>query len=159
MKTLVTSRVLATGLALTVAYFAATEFVPVPLIFDFLNGAFLGVAFLVAVVYSPTFWLAVRKVGDRASLLAIGVGLVWASYLGNRLLSAYYRGIEKSELLVNHRMAGLFVLMALIGGVLHVVAPGYPSDSLKEKFGGRYRWMIVASIVLGICGVFLFKVT
>jgi hypothetical protein len=157
MKSLVTSRAMAAGLALGAVYFTLAELAPMPVVFDILNGAFLGVAFLVAVVYSPTFWLSVRRVGDRASLLAIGVGLVWASYLGNRMLSAYYRGIDRLDLLTNHKMIGLFILMALIGGILHVVAPGYPAESLQEKFGGRYRWLIVASIALGILGVFWFK--
>lgn len=151
MRRLATSKVAAWFAGLTLAYVAASKIVAMPTLIDALNGAFLAIALLVTVIYAPLFWKSVRKPHlDRVALLAIGIGGFWASYIGARFLSTYYRNFSDIRLNVDDPWFGYFVLIALASGVLHVVAPGYPKMGIKAKFGGRYRWYIIAALFVGI---------
>jgi hypothetical protein len=152
MRRLATSKAVGWFAGLSIAYFLATLVVPLPKLINVLNGAFLGVGVLVTVIYAPLFWRSVRKSElDRVALLAIGIGSLWAAYVGSRAVSAYYRnfGGDVSKAF-NNPWVGYFILIALAAGVLHVIAPGYPADGVKGKFGGRYRWYVIAALAVGI---------
>lgn len=158
MKRLVTNRVLVIGAAVSLAYVVATQLFSMADIFDVLNGAFLGVAVLVTAVYAPAFWNSVLKIGDRAAILAIGVGLVWASYIGSRFISIIYRLMGRSDELINNEFVGFCVVMAVVGGILHVAAPGYPADANeKTRLGGSYRTYIILGVFLGVASIYIAK--
>lgn len=151
MRRLATSKVAAWFVGISATYVVAANTVPMPTLIDALNGAFLAVALLVTLIYAPLFWRSVRKSSiDRVALLAIGIGALWAAYVGARILSAYYRNFGNISNGVNDPWFGYFVLIALAAGVLHVVAPGYPAEGIKAKFGGRYRWYIIAALAVGV---------
>lgn len=151
MRQLATSKVAAWFLVISVAYLGTIQFIPMPTVIDALNGAFLAIALLVTVIYAPVFWQSVRKTHvDRVALLAIGIGAIWAAYVGARVLSAYYRNFGNISNGVNDPWFGYFILIALAAGVLHVIAPGYPPEGIKTVFGGRYRWYVLAALAVGI---------
>lgn len=151
MRRLASSKVAAWFAGISVAYVGAVNVFPMPTLMDALNGAFLAIALLVTVIYAPLFWRSVRKPTiDRVALLAVGIGGIWAAYVGARFLSAYYRTFGNIASGVNDPWFGYFVLIALAAGILHVVAPGYPEEGIKAKFGGRYRWYIIAALAVGI---------
>lgn len=151
MLRLATSKVAAWFVAISVAYVLATLAFPMSNIIDALNGAFLAVALLVTVIYAPLFWHSVKKPEvDRVGLLAIGIGGIWFAYIGARVLSAYHREFGDISKSFNDPWFGYFVTLALAAGVLHVIAPGYPPEGIKAKFGGRYRWYIIAALAVGL---------
>jgi len=146
MKRLLFGNVLVAAVLLTLAYFAVVNIVPPPVVITTLNGAAIGAAVLVSMIYAPLFWASTKKLESRVGILAIGMGCLFASFIGTRILSTVYRVIGRSDELVNHVLVGYLSLMGLVGIVLHVVAPGYPPTGFKEKFGGRYRWFIVLAL-------------
>lgn len=157
MKLFLRSRVVAIALLLTALYFAVTSWVSMAVLMVPLTGAALGGGLLVTVIYAPLFWQSTRRISSRVGLLALGMGLLWTSVNGRAILGAYYRAIGESEKLLNNQLVGFFVFMGLVGAILHVVAPGYPAEGFREKLGGRYRWLVLGSVIGG--GVIAYALT
>lgn len=143
------SKVVLIGVALTASYVLLSYLVPARLLMIPLTGAFIGASLLVMVIYAPLFWQAARRVGSRVGLLAIGMGLLWASLVGRSLVSAFYRVKGQETAMLDQPLTGFFVVMGVVGALLHVAAPGYPAEGFRTKFGGRYRWFIVGAVVAG----------
>lgn len=137
------------GLLIAGVYYFASAIFPMDKLMIPLTGAAVGSAVLVCIVYAPLFWQSTWRIESRVSVLAIGMGLLWGSFLGIRLTSVAYRAAGQADQLTNNRLIGFFVLMGLFAGIFHVVAPGYPAEGFREKFGGRYRWLILAFVIGG----------
>lgn len=149
MKRFLFGNFILAGLLLVIAYFAVASVVPMDLLMIPLTGASFGAALLVTLVYAPLFWQSTKKPDGRVAVLAVGIGLLWASFLGTRAISAFLRAIGRPDLLLNHPLIGFMVFLGLLAGVFHVAAPGYPPEGFREKLGGRYRWLIVGFVVGG----------
>lgn len=140
--------------ALAGLYFGAVAVLPLPLLFGALDGAFFGVAVAVTVIYAPVFWRAAVLPTDRAALLALGVGLSWAAFLATKLLATLYRINNETELTEANKVIGFFILLGVVGGALHIIAPGCEKGLTNAKFGGRYRaWVLFSSLVGASFGV------
>ena len=75
MKRVINGNFIAAGLLLIAAYFAAANFMPMPLLMVLLSGAAIGITALVIAVYAPLFWQSTRNMKNRVAVLAIGMGL------------------------------------------------------------------------------------
>lgn len=149
MKRLLFGKVVFVASLVTLAYFGLSWFMPTEILITAFNGATMGAAVLVAAIYAPLFWQSTWRLESRVGLLAIGMGCLFASLIGSKGLSAYYRAVGETDKLPDHVLVGFFTLVGVIGIVLQVVAPGYPPQGFREKFGGRYRWLISFAVVGG----------
>ena len=149
MKQVLKSNVIKYGFAVTLSYVALASFFPTRVMITAVNGASIGAAILVSIIYAPLFWSSVRKIENRVGFLAIGMGCLFVHFIATRLLSSYYRMIGREDLLTNHPLVGFLAVVGLVGIILHAVAPGYPPQGFRERFGGRYRLFIVAFLIVG----------
>lgn len=149
MKQVLESNVVLFAVTMTLLYLALASLFPPNVLITAINGASIGAAFLVSFIYARLFWSSVRRVESRVGFLAIGIGCLFVNFIGTRLLSGFYRAIGREDLLTNHPAVGFLAALGVVGIVLHAVAPGYPPQGFREKFGGRYRWFIVAFLVAG----------
>lgn len=149
MKQLFKSNVVKYGLVVSLSYVALSSFLSPRIMITAVNGASIGVAMLVSVIYAPLFWSSVRKIENRVGFLAIGMGCLFVHFIATRLLSSYYRMIGREDLLTNHPLVGFLAVVGAVGIILHAVAPGYPPQGFRERFGGKYRYFIVAFLIGG----------
>lgn len=143
------SRVAQWAFLLTLAYCAVASVVPTKALITALSGAFLGIAGVVLFVYGPLIAASITGKFHRVAMLALGMGCIFLSFVMLRVWSIYTRAYGSPPELVNHPVVGYIVFVALMGGILHVTAPGYPVEPVKHHFGGRYRWLIVGAIIGG----------
>lgn len=121
------SKIATWAVALTAIFVALSTFVERVQLLTILNGVFLGIATAVIIVYSPLGFYSLRKNRtDRASQLALGIGLVWFSIFGQRLYWIIWRYNDSPESWQSNPFLSAMAFMAIIGGALFVTAPGYP---------------------------------
>lgn len=155
MGRIATSKAALWFLLISAAYWSVTLIFEVKPLIDILNGALLGIACLVSIIYAPLFWRSVAKREmDRVGMLALGILGLWIAFIGLRTTYTYYRLFGNIRDALTNPFIGYFVALGLTAGVLHVIAPGYPPDGIKGKFGGRYRWFIIAAIAAGTGAAF-----
>jgi hypothetical protein len=138
---------------LTSLYAVLALTVPVLAFIDLLNGIFVGVMLAVIIVYFPVFYKSLKsQTFDRTAQLAVGIGLIWASLAIARVYSAWLFASGKNGGFLLSPVGGFAIFLAIIGGALHITAPGYPADSdppLPVAFAGRNRWLLLFSGVTG----------
>lgn len=80
----------------------------------------------------------------------VGMLLMWLSLMGSRGASIYINITGNADDIVNSPVIAFLAYMAIIGGVLHVTAPGItnPNDWSKNKTALKIG--IAASIPLAI---------
>jgi heme/copper-type cytochrome/quinol oxidase subunit 4 len=125
-----------------------------------LNGIFLGVVTAVIIVYSPLFFLSLKKrSADRVSQLAIGIGLLWLAIAGQKIYWIVWKANDMPIEWQSNYFLSALTFLAIIGGGLFVTAPGYPSPQGVERVGiwGEHRNMLLTLGAIG--GVLTFCIS
>lgn len=133
-------------LAATALYIGASWLVPTPVLIELLNGLFLGLAFSVSVVFAPLLWRAIKvKRFDRVAQLTVGIILTWISLALSRLASVVGVIVDRPGSMVGSHIVGLAAYLAVLGGILHITAPGMFEDRLQYN-----RGILVFAFVVGL---------
>lgn len=129
------------------AVFAALAlFVPTYILIPIMNAICIGVVLTVTIIFSPLIARSLHdKSFDRVSQLMVGMLLMWLSLLGSRGASIYINITGRSEEVTSSPVIAFLAYMAIIGGVLHVTAPGIVSTNDWAK----NRRVLVAGVVSG----------
>lgn len=160
MKYLLPTKVASWAVILTALFAIVSTLVPRVEFLTILNGIFLGIATAVIIVYSPLGWYSLRKNRtDRASQLALGIGLLWFSIFGQRLywIVWHYHGSPLSW--QSNPFLAFMAFLAIIGGSLFVSAPGYPApnDDIPVTLWGGNRKLLFSLGAIG--GVITFALS
>lgn len=136
-----------TNLALlaTVVYLLGAWLIPPRYFIEILNGLFLGLVASVTIVFFPLFIRAIQtKNFDRVSQLTIGIMLTWFSLIVSRSLNTAGRIGGDIATIANSQFVSVAAYLAIIGGILHITAPGMVEDRLRYN-----RGLLVLSGVIG----------
>lgn len=119
------SRTVKIAAALFAAYFAVAAFVPFKPLIEILNWGLIGVAGAVTIAYAPVAWraLAAERI-DQVQQLTLGICLTWIAAIMMRLWAVAWRATGSPDWMLNSKVVGFFVYAAILGGVLHLTAPG-----------------------------------
>lgn len=133
MHRLISSRRLAVfGIAAAVLYGVLSALVPDRFLVQVFNGLFLGVVGTVTVVFFPLFWRAIRvREFDRVSQLTIGIILTWFSLILSRSVSALIEATDEATRLTAAPVIAFAAYLAILGGILHITAPGMVEQKWK----------------------------
>lgn len=148
----VRSRVFLYGLLLTAAYFGLALIVPSRFLYTAFNGLFMGVTFAVVTVYWPLFWRSIRELPfNRASHVAVGIGLIWLAMTFSRLLSIYNRVVHPELVsvhgsILNNPFTGYIALLGIVGGILHITGASMDADGRIT----RSRGVLFICVLLGV---------
>lgn len=125
-------------------------------IIELLNGVFLGVLVMVVAIYWRMGWDALcgNEPYERSHRFAVGVALLWLSYAGFRTISVLIHSFEEWDWLRNSHFIGVFMMMAILAGIMQVTAPGLhsgrePPDD-QEYIHGRDKPTLLAAMLLGL---------
>lgn len=120
------------ALLATALYVLALVALPTRVFVEVLNGLFLGMVVAVTVVFFPLFVRAIsQRKFDRVAQLTIGIILTWLSLIISRSVNAMGKVLGNTEVLATSPMVTLAAYLAILGGVLHVTAPGMLDDRLR----------------------------
>lgn len=161
MNNLSKRKVIVGALGLGGLYASLASVLPVLAFVDLLNGIFVGVLVAVIAVYFPVIISSLKRPGfDRTAQLALGIGCIWLSLAIARVYSAWLFASGKNGGFLTSNVGGFAIFIAIIGGALHITAPGYPAEKdttpLPVAFAGRNRWvLLVSGIVGGLFALFL----
>lgn len=151
------SGLLNAALAALGLYLLSIIIVPAHVLIPILNGIFLGLVGAVTVVFFPLFWRSIRqKRFDRVAQLTIGIILTWASLILSRSASTINR-IVGPEAVTNTHLVTLAAYLAILGGVLHVTAPGMLEDKLRYNRGLLALSLLIGGVIAGVA-IYLQKV-
>ena len=161
MTNIVRSRIVLAGIALSLIYLSLAWVLPLSAFIDVLNGIFVGVMVAVAIVYFPLFWASLRTPRfDRTAQLSVGIGCVWLSLAIARVFSAWLFVNNETGGFLSNPISGYAIFLAIIGGALHITAPGYPPENsppLPVRFAGNNRWLLLFSAIVGGAGAVLLR--
>ena len=115
----------------------------------FMNAILLLVAISVLIAYfKPICYAVATGKIDRIDYLIMGVVLSWLSTILNRLWSTIYRSTGQPSWMFESDVLGYFIWMAIIGGILHLAAPGAIDGKVPTK-----NWIRVGVAVSGGIGL------
>lgn len=152
MHKFISSRKLVLFAVIAAALYAVLALLlPERFLMELFNGVFLGVVGAVSVVFFPLAIRAIRnKTFDRVSQLVVGIILTWFSLIGSRALSVLINATGEATRIAASPIIGLLAYMAILGGVLHVTAPGMVENEWKYNKGLLACGLFVGFIVAGI---------
>lgn len=132
-------------------YLLGVVLLPQSVFIELLNGLFLGMIVAVTVVFFPLFWRSVRQRRfDRVAQLTIGIILTWLSLILSRSASTYSRILGDTSTMTGSHVVTLAAWLAIVGGILHVTAPGMLDDKLRYNRG---LLLLAALIGVGVAAV------
>jgi hypothetical protein len=110
---------------------------------QYLNFIMVSVAAAVVFTYLPPVFAALRMGKlDRVSQLTLGIAVAWVGYLINRIwANAILVFPDHSDWMRTSPVIGFYVLLTILGGVLHLTAPGAISHSIPAR---NWAWVGIA---------------
>lgn len=120
--------------------------VPKHALTEVLNGVFLGIVGAVTVVFFPLFLRSLRaREFDRVSQLTMGIILTWFSLILSRILSVYINATSPAMREVVTPLIAFVTYLAILGGILHITAPGMVEEKWKYNKG-----LLAVALVIGL---------
>lgn len=124
--------------------------VPKHILLPVMSAACVGIVGTVTVIFSPLIIRALKdKEFDRVSQLMIGMLLMWLSLLGSRFTSLYI-DITGDVSVSQSPVVAFLAYMAVIGGALHITAPGFVPNS-KKSIKRNFALGALVGVVLTVC--------
>lgn len=128
-------------------------FVPTNILLPVMNSICLGVVGAVTIVFAPLIARLFRdKEFDRVSQLIAGMLLMWLSLLGSRFTSLYV-SITGNVDIVNSPVIAFLAYLAIIGGVLHISAPGIVDKEWKYN-RKTLRGAIAVGVIIAVIAIY-----
>lgn len=148
MKRVAKYGLLNAALIAAIVYIALAVLVPSRYLIEVLNGLFLGLVAAVTIVFFPLFLRAVQtKNFDRVSQLTIGIILTWCSLIVSRSLNTIGRVTGTMDTISSSQFVAFAAYLAIVGGILHVTAPGMVEDKLRYNKGLLLLAVVIGSVV------------
>lgn len=136
MKRLTRRTLLMASLVALSVYLVLAAALPTRILVAVMNGLFLGMVVSVSVVFAPLIKRAVLlRDFDRVAQLTIGIFLSWTSLIISRSVNTYGKIFDKPGEAAGSGMVAVAAYLAILGGILHVTAPGMVDDKLKYNKG------------------------
>lgn len=140
------------GLALI--FFAILAFVvPASSLLAVMDNLFIGVVGAVTIVYAPMIRRAVADHDfDRISQLTLGIFFTWISLAGTKLANSVLHAPLDTTKLINVYLVSVLAYMAVLGGILHISAPGMSGTEWKYHCKTLVFGIIAGTLVSVISG-------
>lgn len=127
-------------------YFVLLLTVPAGLLTEVFNGVFLGIVGTVTVVFFPLFVRSIRKREfDRVSQMTIGIMLTWVSLILSRSISTAVNAAGPELRTQAAPLIALAAYVAIIGGILHVTAPGMVENEWRYN-----KRLLATGVIVGL---------
>lgn len=151
MHRIISSRkLLLLTIAATIVYSLLVALVPTRLLMEILNALFIGIVGAVTIVFFPLFLRSIRlKKFDRVSQLTMGIILTWVSLIINRTLSIYINATDNDVRAMLAPAIAFAAYVAILGGILHISAPGMVEDHWKYNKGVLFLGIVFGVILAG----------
>ncbi|WP_407529468.1 hypothetical protein [Methylobacterium oryzisoli] len=112
-----------------------------------------AVAAVVCYIYWPDAWAAIRtNAPERGDYLVLGIYTGWLATMCQGLYSVTFRLAGNPMWLINADPVGLWIMMSVMAGVLHVLAPEAIGGTVPRRnriaVGGGLGCAIVVVLVL-----------
>jgi 4-amino-4-deoxy-L-arabinose transferase-like glycosyltransferase len=145
----ISSRKLAVfGIASAALYGALAATIPNRFLLEVFNCLFLGVVGTVTVVFFPLFLRAIRvREFDRVSQLTIGIILTWFSLILSRGVSVAIQATDEQTRLAATPLIAFAAYIAILGGILHVTAPGMLEGKWRYNKGILAIGLLVGAVI------------
>lgn len=145
LRRLATSRTLWVAIACIGSFWLVSAFLPFVTMMEFLNGVALAVAIAVTIAYAPVWVEALTQDRpDRVGQLTLGIGCTWGAFILSRMWSISWRGSGQPDWMENSPVVGFFVYMTILGGILHLTAPGAIDGDVPRR-----NWILIGITIGG----------
>ncbi len=143
-------------IGLAVAFFVILTFiVPAENLLAVMDNLFIGVVGAVTIVYMPLIQRALTdKKFDRVSQLSLGIVFTWVSMIGTKIASLYVTTPASPIKAINVYILSALAYLAVLGGTLHVTAPGMINSEWKYNKKPLYLGIAVGIALSIISGCF-----
>lgn len=132
------------ALGLSAIYWLMAFIVPIDVTLETLNWVLVATAVVVTIAYAPTALDAlIASRPDRVQQLVLGIICAWVATIALRVWVGIWRFLDTPEWMVQSRMIGFFIYLSILGGVLHITAPGSVDGIVPKR-----NWMMLASAIL-----------
>lgn len=157
MKFLATRTLLLAALLASLGFALLANVVPTSSLINVLNGVFMGVMAAVLVIWVPGLYRALRQRRfGRVSQLVVGISLIWVAMGLQRGFSVFFRSVGQPNWLSNSPWLALIIYIAVIGGILHIIAPSTSDDGALPT---QERWTLgiafAAALVVGVASIIM----
>jgi hypothetical protein len=126
------SRLATYGIAAGIAFALLSLVFPNEFLLTVFNSLCIGIVGVVTIVFFPLMRRAWHdKAFDRISQLVTGMALMWLSLLGSRLASLYISITNDANGVAQSPVVTFIAYIAILGGVLHISAPGMSKSEWK----------------------------
>lgn len=135
------------ALALSGFYAILAATIDVSMLIQILNGVFVGVVVAVTPPYWQLIWeqVSIAKPYDREHQFTLGISLLWAGAIMNRLISIGARTIQGDVALISDtQFTAATIYVLIIAGLLQITA-----ISQSDPYTSRDRTFLIRSAVAG----------
>lgn len=135
------SRTLATATALFALYWGAAALIPNGPLMEGLQSLRVAVGVAVTAAYGSVCLealLAPRP--DRVQQLTLGIALAWAAAVFAGCWSLLWRLAGQPSWMLNAGIDGFWIWLQILGGVLHITAPGTADGGTPAR-----SWLLLAA--------------
>lgn len=138
------------GVLLSAVFIALVYFFPQGQIHEIMNGIFVAVAVIVALVFRKVTVDTILGRGEygRAQRMALGLALLWLAFNIRTLQSIVYRATDNAQWLIDLPTGALVTYLAIIAGWLQATSPGFRVE--PGYLHGQSRTWLVFAVSLGV---------
>lgn len=132
------------AISLSIVYWLMAFIVPLDVTLQTLNWVLVAVAVTVTVAYTPTAIDALASSRpDRVEQLVLGIICAWVATIGLRIWTGIWRFLDQPDWMQESRLLGFFIYISILGGVLHITAPGSTNVAIPKK-----NWLMLLFAIL-----------
>lgn len=137
------------GLLLIFGYWPIARRTPSEIQFELENSARIAVGLVAVVAYTPGLIDALRsRLPNYSHQLVLGIVLSWTGGVGTSSWTLLWRLGGKSPWMLQSNLAGWFLWLVILGGVLHDSAKYVEDRHGVQRRDWRYLWTAFALVVI-----------
>lgn len=137
------------AIGITLSYMLTAFYFEKADIITFMQAIRAVVAIAVTLAYFPgAIGLVWTGKGNRSDYLILGIVCNWASDIGVGIWTTISRFYGRPEWMLDNKWLSFFLLIAVIGGVLHLTAPGAVGGKVPRR-----NWMVLGAVLALATGV------
>ncbi len=122
------------AISLSLIYWIMAAIAPVDITLESLNWILVATATVVTIAYAPVAIGAVASGRpDRVEQLVLGIVCSWGATIAMRTWSGVWRFLDQPDWMASSRIFGFFIYISILGGVLHITAPGAADGVIPRK--------------------------
>jgi hypothetical protein len=135
------------GLSLALVFVVFIKAFPEGAAHEILNGIFVGMAVLIAVLYRNITIDTIMGRGEygRAQRMALSLAILWAALNLRTLQSILYRSSDQQPWILNLPITPLVTYLVIIAGYLQLTSPNFKQNTARRMHGQSKTTVAVAA--------------